>query len=233
VDERDSLSYDPSDGPGTYADAKKDVETPDTERSVSDVGATTFNPSDVSGSNSRRYEQLRKRHHGHYSYSGEDSITEDIAYDARTVFSRLELSDRQRERAFRLIDELRKPRRRYESVIMAAVSYVLNEDGRWIQRDDDEFGDPLSSVYYDILDSYDVQEQTVRKLRRELSGSDSESEDSDDGKIAFSMSEGPSEDQQTADTYSYEPSDDDGESDDTDGKITFSMSDGPPSSANA
>jgi hypothetical protein len=233
MDERDRLSYDPADGSGSYADKRKDFETPDSERAVSDVGATTFNPSDVSGSNSGRYEQLKKRHHGHFAYSGKDSITEDLSYDARTVCNRLETTDVQQERVFRLIDEIRKPRRRYESVIMAAVSYVLNEDGRWIQRDDSEFGDPLSSVYYEILDSYDVEEQTVRKLRRELSDADSESEDSDDDALTFSLSDGPSEDQQTADTYSYEPSDDDGESDDTDGKITFTMSDGPPSSANA
>jgi hypothetical protein len=167
--DREDVDYHPSSGSGNAEDRVYDSESSSTEQSVGDVGATTFDPKDAEGSDKERYRELRKRHHGHFDMDGEQEMNDtDIAYDARMVCNRLELTDVQQARSLKTIKEFRESGREYEITIMAAVSYVLNEDGRWVQRRDDEHGDPLTDVYYEILDGFDIEKTDVRRVRSEI-----------------------------------------------------------------
>lgn len=162
------LDYHPNSGATSKEDVLKDHKHPDTERSEGDVGETTFDPRDAPSDKRSRFNELRKRHHEHWNSSGKEERDTAIAYDARVVFSQLELSETQRNRSLKLIEEYRSKGRRYEAVILAAVTLVLNQHGRWIQRDNEQYGDDLHEQYVDLRESFDVDESQIQDLIREM-----------------------------------------------------------------
>jgi len=158
----DNIDYHPDSGAGDGMDAIQDANHPDTERASGDVGSTTFEPSDAHPSKQSRYNELRKRHHEHWNSDPKKNNDTNVAYDARMVCNRLELSEHQEERSLKLIDEHRGQGQRYEVTIMAVVTYVLNKDNRWIQRDNDEYGDPMHSQYMEILNDFEITKSLVQ-----------------------------------------------------------------------
>lgn len=167
--DKDKLDFHADSGAGSYEEKQKDGNHPQAEQSKGDVGATTFDATDAAPTKEVRFKQLKKRHHEHWETSGKEANDTDVAYDARLVCNRLELSDVQQARSLKLISNYRKEGTRYELTILAVVSYVLNEGGRWVQRTDGPHADPLSDVYHDLIDAFDVEKPMVRKVRNEIS----------------------------------------------------------------
>jgi len=133
------------------------------------VGQTTFDPAEADDSD--RFEELLDRHHERYNYSGSEKRNRDHVYDARTVASQLEFTDYQTKELIRRVQNVDHDTLgsyTYEDVILAVVSLVANEDGRWIQRDDTDVGDPLASTFEDIRIRFDVRPSAIRQLRKRL-----------------------------------------------------------------
>lgn len=167
--DRHQLDYDADSGSGTYEQKKRDAESPTSEQAQGDVGETTFEPTDASSDKRKRFAQLKKRHHEHFQTSGKDVTDTNIAYDTRLVCNRLEVSSVQENRIIKLVEEHRTDGNyRYEANIMAVATYVLNQDGRWVQRQVSPHADPLNDVYHDLLDGFNIEMQTVRKLRNDI-----------------------------------------------------------------
>jgi len=152
----------------SYADAIKDGKSPSTEQSHGDVGETTFDPHDADPNSRSRFKELRKRHHEHWDKDPSQLLSTDIAYDARMVCNQLELTEYQESRAIKLIDEYRTQGLQYEKTIMGCVTYVLNEDGRWIQRGDEEVGDDLHQTWCELLESFGISASSVKGVIRTI-----------------------------------------------------------------
>lgn len=169
--DKQRIDYHPDSGSGSAEDKYMDEQKPREERAEGDSGETTFDPQEAPPSKRKRFEHLRKRHHEHYSMDGNREINDtNVAYDTKTVCSRLEMTDAQAERTLLLVDENRVQGRKYEITILAVATHVLNEDGRWIQRstDDTEYGDPMHDEWVSLCEAYDVDKQTVKHVRADL-----------------------------------------------------------------
>jgi len=163
----EDIDYHPDSGAGDGMDSIQDSQHPSTETASGDEGATTFEPSDARPAKRARFSQLRKRHHEHWDKNGKEQNDTNVAYDARMVCNRLELTDYQQSRALKLIEKHRASGHRYELTIMAVVTYVLNKEDRWIQRplsedEDVSIGDPLHSEWKDLLDTFQIMKSTVQ-----------------------------------------------------------------------
>jgi len=168
----EELDFHPNSGSGSKEDAQKDHSHPTDERARGDVGSTTFDPNDASRDRQERFNDLRKRHHEHWNKSGAEKNGTDIAYDARMVCNQLELTEYQESRAIKLIDECRTQGLQYEKTIMGCVTYVLNEDERWIQRGDGGVGDDLHRTWCELLESFGITESSVKVICRAIQDSE-------------------------------------------------------------
>lgn len=166
---KEDLDYHPDSGAVDTADVMKDTNKPQTEQSTGDTGSTTFDPLEAPNWKKRRFKELRKRHHEHWNKDGEGEMNDtNIAYDTRTVCNQLELTDHQQRRVLKLVDEHRTQGLQYELTILGAVTYVLNVEGRWIQRDHDEYGDDCHETYAQILESYGFEQSQVADVAERI-----------------------------------------------------------------
>jgi hypothetical protein len=166
IHERDVI--DRSSGNGA-TEGDRDEQDGAVEYDETAVGQTTFDPAEADDSD--RFEELLDRHHERYSHGRSSKRQRDHVYDARTVASQLEFTDYQTTELVRRVqnvdhDELGSYT--YEDVILTMASLVANEDGRWIQRDDNDVGDPLASTFEDIRIRFDVRGSAIRQLRKRL-----------------------------------------------------------------
>jgi len=148
-----------SEGSGGKSNTDYDVDTP-TEHDDRSKTKTKFNPSEAPPESREQYTRLAKLQDGYRSNDNGGYHT-DVLKDAQTWCNHVGATDHQTHRVLHICSEI--PIDEYghdiESVVTAIISLVLNEDERFVQREDD---------FQDLRDSLDVSSKQFRSARNNV-----------------------------------------------------------------